>query len=93
METRELFWDIGPLAYTLFYVVTWSAIAVFLLGFARHFVKYFRARRSPVPVRPWSGLRRMVVDIFTQRTVRRRDRLAGHGHTAIFYGFAGRSRQ
>ncbi len=38
METRELFWDIGPLVYTLSYVVAWGAIAVFLFGFARLFI-------------------------------------------------------
>ena len=35
METRELFWDIGPLSYILFYAVAWSAIGLFLIGFAR----------------------------------------------------------
>lgn len=88
METRELFWDIGPLSYTLFYVVAWSAIALLLIGFARHFVKYFRARKSPVPLHLGRGFRRMVVDIFSHRTVVRRDRAAGEAHRPIFYGFA-----
>jgi len=88
METRELFWDIGPLSYILFYAVAWSAIGLFLIGFARHFVKYFRAHKSPVPLHLWQGFRRMVVDIFSHRTVARRDRPAGSAHRAIFYGFA-----
>ena len=87
METRELFWDIGPLGYTLFYVVAWGAIAVFLIGFARHFIKYFRARKSPVALHLGRGFRRMVVDIFSHRTVARRDRAAGEAHRSIFYGF------
>ena len=88
METRELFWDIGSLGYILFYVVAWGAIAVFLIGFARHFVKYFRARKSPVPLHIWRGLSRMVMDIFSHRTLVRRDRAAGEAHRTIFYGFA-----
>ena len=87
METRELFWDIGPLGYTLFYVVAWSAIALFLIGFARHFVKYFRARKSPVPLHLWRGFGRMLGDIFSHRSVARRDRAAGNAHRPIFYGF------
>ena len=87
METRELFWDIGPLSYTLFYVVAWSAIALFFIGFARHFVKYFRARKSPVPLHLGRGFSRMVVDIFSHRTVARRDRATGEAHRPIFYGF------
>ena len=87
METRELFWDIGPLGYTLFYVVAWSAIALFLIGFARHFIKYFRARRSPVSLHLWRGFGRMLGDIFSHRTVARRDRASGNAHRPIFYGF------
>ena len=87
METRELFWDIGPVAYTLFYVVAWCAIAVFLIGFARHFVKYSRGRKTPIPVYPLAGFRRMLADIFSQRTVSRRDRPTGQAHGLIFYGF------
>ena len=87
METRELFWDIGPLGYTLFYVVAWGAIALFLIGFARHFIKYFRARKSPVPIHLWRGFGRMLTEIFTHRTVARRDRAAGNAHRPIFYGF------
>ncbi len=84
METRELFWDIGSLSYVLFYAVAWSAIALFLIGFARHFVKYFRARKSPVPLHLRRGFARMVMDIFSHRTVARRDRPAGNAHRSIF---------
>ena len=88
METRELFWDIGSLGYILFYIVAWGAIAVFLIGFGRHFVKYFRARKSPVPLHIWRGFLRMLIDIFSHRTLVRRDRTAGEAHRTIFYGFA-----
>ena len=39
------------------------------------------------PVHPWRGFWRMVFDVFSQRTVHRRDRAAGHAHTPIMYGF------
>jgi len=87
METRELFWDVGPLEYMLFYVVAWGAIAVFLIGFARHFMKYSRGRASPIPIHPLAGIGRMLADIFSQRTVFRRDRPTGYMHGLIFYGF------
>ncbi|MBM3484727.1 MAG: 4Fe-4S dicluster domain-containing protein, partial [Alphaproteobacteria bacterium] len=87
METRELFWGIGPLGYAVFYGVAWAAIACFLIGLARHVLKYARGRKSPVPLNLWAGLRRMVVDVLSHRTVRRRDRAAGRGHMPVFYGF------
>ncbi len=87
METRELFWNVDGAAYTIFYVIAWSVIALFLIGFARHFVKYFRGRKSPVPVDVWRGFGRMVVEILSHRRQARRDRYAGISHQQIFYGF------
>ena len=87
METRELFWEITSLGHTLFFVVAGAAMAVCAAGVAWHIFRYARARRNPVPVHPWRGFWRMVFDVFSQRTVRRRDRAAGHAHTPIMYGF------
>ena len=87
METRELFWEITSLGHTLFFVVAGAAMAVAAAGVAWHVWRYARARRSPVPVHPWRGFWRMVFDVFSQRTVHRRDRAAGHAHTPIMYGF------
>ena len=87
METRELFWEISSLGHTLFFVVAGAAMAVCAAGVAWHVWRYARARRSPVPVHPWRGLWRMLADLVSQRTVRRRDRAAGHAHTPIMYGF------
>ena len=87
METRELFWEITSLGHTLFFVVAGAAMAVCAAGVAWHVYRYARARRSPVPVHPWRGFWRMVFDLVSQRTVRRRDRAAGHAHTPIMYGF------
>ena len=87
METRELFWEVTSLGHTLFFVVAGAAMAVAAAGVAWHVWRYARARRSPVPVHPWRGFWRMVFDVFSQRTVHRRDRAAGHAHTPIMYGF------
>jgi Fe-S oxidoreductase/electron transfer flavoprotein alpha/beta subunit len=87
LETRELFWDVNPLGYTLFYCAAWSAIAIFLIGVIRHVVKYLRGCKCPVAIDLLSGISRMLADIFSQRTISRRDRLAGHAHGLIFYGF------
>ena len=87
METRELFWEITPLGYALFYAVASVAMAVCAAGVAWSIFRYTRGRKSPVPVHPWRGFRRMLADVFSQRTVRRRDRAAGHAHTPILYGF------
>ena len=87
VETRELFWEITSLGHTLFFVVAGTAMAVCAAGVAWHVIRYARARRSPVPVDLWRGLWRMLADVVSQRTVRRRDRAAGHAHTPIMYGF------
>lgn len=88
METRALFWGLESAAILAFYVIGFAAIIAFFWGFARHIVKYRRGRPSPVRLDLWQGVRRMVVDLFTHRTLRRRDRLAGVAHMAIFFGFA-----
>jgi Fe-S oxidoreductase/electron transfer flavoprotein alpha/beta subunit len=87
METRELFWNVDGAAYSAFYAIGFTAIAIFLYGFARHFIKYARGQKARTPVNVWRGFWRMWVDLFSQRTVRRRDRYAGASHSKIFYGF------
>ncbi|MFQ5939358.1 MAG: heterodisulfide reductase-related iron-sulfur binding cluster, partial [Alphaproteobacteria bacterium] len=87
METRELFWEIGPTAYVVFYVVAYSAIAFFLGSVLRHILKYRRGGPHPLPVNVWAGIGRMIREVLAQRPAFRRDRFAGHGHTQIFYGF------
>ena len=52
-------------------------MAVAAAGVVWHVYRYARARRSPVPVHPWRGFWRMLFDVFSQRTVHRRDRAAG----------------
>ncbi len=87
METRELFWALETPAIVLFYVAGFAAIGVFLWGCWRHFAKYARGARLPVPLDIGAGARRMVSDLLTHRTLVRRDRYAGMAHAGIFFGF------
>ena len=87
METRELFWGLGSAGVTAFYVLGFSAIAVFLWGLGRHIAKYRRAAPPAIAIAIGAGLRRMLVDVLSHRMLRRRDSLAGHAHAGIFFGF------
>lgn len=87
METRELFWGLESFGTIVFYLIGFAAIGAFFWGFARAIAKYRRGRPSPVPIDWIAGVQRMLVDLLTHRTLRRRDRLAGFAHAAIFFGF------
>lgn len=87
METRELFWGLSATATIAFYVIGFSAMGVAILGVWRSIRKYLRGSASPVPLDVWSGIWRMLRDMLSHRTVRRRDRYAGWAHAAIFFGF------
>lgn len=87
METRELFWSLTHNSVVLFYIVGFSAIAVFLWGIWRHVGKYRRGASRTSATDLWAGIRRMVTDLLTHRTLRRRDRYAGWAHAGIFFGF------
>jgi Fe-S oxidoreductase/electron transfer flavoprotein alpha/beta subunit len=87
METRELFWALSSTEITLFYVAGYAAIFLFAWGFVRHVRKYHRAGSLPAGITALGGLRRMLADVLSHRTLVRRDRTAGIAHAAIFYGF------
>ena len=87
METRELFWSLTLNAKVLFYVIGFLAIAVFLWGLWRHIAKYRRGAPHASLTELWDGIGRMVVDLLTHRTLKRRDRYAGYAHMGIFFGF------
>ena len=89
METREVFWSLGAPQLVIFYTVGMVAIAVFLYGVYRHFAKYRRAQPLPAAIDIPGGARRMLSDLTTHRTLRRRDRAAGWAHAGIFLGFLG----
>lgn len=88
METRALFWGLESLGITAFYLIGFAAIGAFFWGFASAIRKYLRGRPSPVPLDAVAGVKRMVADLLTHRTLRRRDPYAGAAHAAIFFGFA-----
>ncbi|MBS0232087.1 MAG: 4Fe-4S dicluster domain-containing protein [Proteobacteria bacterium] len=62
-------------------------MGAFVWGFMRHVVKYARGRSLRQPLELKVGVRRMLSDIGTHRTLRRRDRNAGIAHQAVFIGF------
>ena len=88
METRKLFWSLTGQEVLAFYVLGYLAIAVFALGVYWHVRKYSGARPGGVSKGQWiRGLRRMIVDVLTHRTLVRRNYIAGIAHAGIFFGF------
>lgn len=88
MQTRELFSQFTPLAFGMFYLIAIAAMAAFVVGLAQHILRYRRGRPAGVPVDWRGGLRRMLDDVVTHRTLVRRDPYAGAAHRLIFFGFA-----
>lgn len=87
METREIFWGISTAGLIGFYAIGIAAIAVFLFGIYRHVAKYARGQALLAPLPLGAGVRRMVADLLSHRTLRRRDRAAGWAHGGIFAGY------
>lgn len=87
METRELFWSLTHNTVLMFYIIGFAAIAVFLWGLWRHIAKYRRGASHASMPELAAGIRRMLVDMITHRTLKRRDRYAGYAHMGIFFGF------
>lgn len=87
METREVFWALETFQVVFFYAAGIAAMAVFLWGIYRHVAKYRRGRPLTDAVDVVAGMRRMVSDVLSHRTLRRRDGFAGHAHAGIFIGF------
>jgi Fe-S oxidoreductase len=71
----------------LFYVIGYTAIAVFLYGVYVQIRKYRRGAALKLEGNIWSRLGDMTVKVLDQRTVARRDAAAGGAHRLIFYGF------
>lgn len=88
METREIFWNLSASDIRIFYAFGWTSIAVFIWGCWRHIRKYLRGTSIVTPLRPLAGVKAMLLDVLTHRTVRRRDRYAGVAHAGMFFGFA-----
>lgn len=88
MPTREIFRNFPFLMQLIFYVVSFSAIGVFLYGFYLRIRKYRRGK----PVHRFNHLGQRFVKaarIMAQNsTIWKRDAFAGLAHTLIFWGFA-----
>ena len=91
LETRELFWSFGSTEIFIFYVFGVLAIAAFLYGVWKHLAKYRMANQSAHTPNLREGLTRVVRDLFSHRTLVRRDRQAGIAHAAVFFGTEHRS--
>lgn len=87
METRQLFWGLDQVGHVLFYVIAIVAMATFALGFLRHVQKYRRGTALRFRLDLAAGIKRMLADVLSHRTLRRRDRFAGAAHAAIFFSF------
>lgn len=87
MESRELFWSLDSDSIVLFYVFGYASIAVFLFGCWRHFNKYRQGTPTLVPINLYKGVKNMLLDVLSHRTVGRRDRYAGLAHSGLFFGF------
>jgi len=85
--TRILFEAFPTAEVRLFYVIAYTAIAIFFYGVYVQVRKYGRG----APLRLEGGLGRRLADmaakVFSHRTVERRDPAAGGAHRLIFYGF------
>jgi len=87
VETRELFWSLSPSAVVIFYVIGLSAMAFFAFGVWRHYAKYRRGAAHASAVKITTGIKRMLADVLSHRTLKRRDKYAGYAHMGIFFGF------
>jgi Fe-S oxidoreductase len=85
--TRILFEAFPTAEVRLFYVIAYTAIAIFVYGVYVQVRKY----RRGAPLRLQGGLGSRLADmtakVFSHRTVGRRDPAAGAAHRLIFYGF------
>ncbi|MGE0054843.1 MAG: heterodisulfide reductase-related iron-sulfur binding cluster [Hyphomicrobium sp.] len=87
MESRVLFWGINTHQLIMFYMIGTASMLIFLYGAYRHIAKYARGKSLVGPLEFKDRLSRALSDIFSHRTLRRRDRAAGAAHKGIFYGY------
>jgi Fe-S oxidoreductase/nitrate reductase gamma subunit len=85
--TRVLFEDFTPSAVRLFYLIAYSAIAVFGYGIYAQVRKYRRGAPAGIAPGLWPRFESMLATVLSHRTVARRDHPAGAAHRLIFYGF------
>ena len=89
--TRPVFWHFTLGLRIAWYVLAVLSVLVFIYGVGRPLVKYRCGHGGSWPPYPWRELwprvRIALLLLLSHRTIQRRDRLAGWGHRAVFYGF------
>ncbi|MCX4187079.1 heterodisulfide reductase-related iron-sulfur binding cluster [Methylophaga sp. OBS4] len=85
--TRILFEDFSTTSIYLFYIVGYTAIAVFLYGCYVQVRKYRRGKPDAAWGEIFPRFIDMVKTMLTHRTIKRRDTAAGKAHAGIFFGF------
>ncbi len=90
-ETRPVFWHFTVGLRITWYVLAVTSVLVFAYGVARPIVKWRRGHGGSWPPVPWPEVPGRLVNglklLFSHVTISRRDRVAGWGHRAIFFGF------
>lgn len=86
LVTRILFQDFASWSITLFYLLGYTAIGVFMHGVYVQVRKYRRGKPFAIAGLK-AGIQRMLQDLASHRTLVRRDRSAGRAHALIFFGF------
>lgn len=87
MITRELFYGFSSSGIAFFYIIGFSVIAFFLFGIYRHIRKYAKGKELVTKVDLLQNIKKAAIDIFSHKTIKRRDRYAGLAHSLVFYGF------
>src|SRR5260370_26676908 len=85
--TRILFEAFGAAEVRLFYLLGYTAIAIFCYGVYVQIRKYRRGAALKLEGGLWARLGAMLSSVFSHRTIDRRDPAAGGTHRLIFYGF------
>jgi Fe-S oxidoreductase/nitrate reductase gamma subunit len=87
MQTREIFRHFPFWLQIVFYVVAFSAIAVFLFGFYQKYKKYRKGRDAGRFNHLFKRFMKAAAIMAGNRTIFKRDRMAGFAHLLIFWGF------
>ncbi len=88
VPTREIFRNFSFVMQMLFYVVSFSAIAVFLYGSYLRVKKYRRGHSAYRFDNLGKRIIKAKIIVLKNASVWKRDALAGFAHTLVFWGFA-----
>jgi Fe-S oxidoreductase/nitrate reductase gamma subunit len=91
IATRPVFWGFTTWLRVAWYVLAVLSTIVFLFGCVRPLLRWRRGQGGPWPPYPWREVTRRLIGgvglAASQASVRRRNRVVGAAHTAIFYGW------